>query len=71
MSDVGIMEAYLDRASLAGELRCSERTIARYENLPDGLPSTIIAGRKFYRVVAVREWLNRRERHPNKRRRAA
>jgi hypothetical protein len=46
----------------------SRRTIARYENEPDGLPSVMIAGRKYYRRAVVREWLLKRERHPNPRR---
>lgn len=71
MSDTGtILEQYIDRATLAAELRCAERTIARYEGEPDGLPSLVIAGRKYYRREAVREFLARRERKPNPRRAA-
>jgi hypothetical protein len=68
MSDVGLLDEYRNRAELAHELRCSERTIWRYENLPDGLPSVLIAGRKFYRIEAVRDWLGKRERRPHPRR---
>jgi hypothetical protein len=42
-----LLEGYLSRAELAKELSCSERTVARYENLPDGLPSIFIGGRKL------------------------
>jgi len=56
---------YLTRAELARELGCSERTIARYGVLPDGLPYLFIGGRKRYRISAVRDWLARREHHPN------
>ena len=49
----------------------SKRTISRYENQPDGLPSIEVGGRKFYRIEAVREWLRRRERHRNPRRKSS
>lgn len=65
-----LLNDYLDRASLADALRCSERTIARYENQPDGIPNLMIGGRKLYRLAAVREWLERREKKPNPRRAA-
>ena len=62
---VPILEDCIDRVTLAAELRCSERTIARYEQLPDGLPHLSIGGRKLYRISAVKEWIARRERRPN------
>lgn len=70
MSDTSILDDYRDRATLAREMRCSERSIARYESEPDGLPSVMIAGRKYYRIEAVRDWLTKRERRPNPRRAA-
>lgn len=69
-SDVSILEGFIDRQSLAKQLRCCDRTIARYEMLPDGLPYLTVAGRKLYRIEAVREWLAKRERKPNQRRQA-
>ncbi|WP_157784719.1 hypothetical protein [Sinorhizobium fredii] len=69
-TDTGLLQGYLDRPSLAKELRCSERTIIRYENLPDGLPSLMLGGRKLYRVEAVRQWIASQERRPNPTRRA-
>lgn len=65
-----ILSDYLDRATLAEALHCSERTVARYENQPDGIPSLMVGGRKFYRLTAIRDWLDRRERKPNPRRAA-
>lgn len=65
---VSILADYIDRDALASELRCSTRTIARYEALADGLPSVLIGGRKYYRVTAVKAWLTTRERRPNPRR---
>ena len=66
-----LLNDYLDRASLAKALNCSPRTVARYENLPDGIPSLMVGSRKLYRLAAIREWLERRERKPNPRRRTA
>lgn len=70
MDNAGILADYLDRPTLAKQLRCTERTLHRYENQPDGLPSLTIGGRKFYRVSSVVEWIAKRERKPNKRRAA-
>lgn len=67
----GILEGYIEKIELARELRCSERTISRYENLPDGLPSLSLGGRKLYRVSAVQDWIAKRERRSNPRRGAA
>ena len=68
MSEAGILNDYLDRDQLAAELRCAPRTIARYEAEPDGLPSVMIAGRRYYRRSAVLEFIQKRERKPNPRR---
>lgn len=67
-SSAGLLSGYLTRAQLAQGLRCSERSIARYETEPNGLPSVLIAGRKFYRLESVKEWLAKRETRPNPRR---
>jgi hypothetical protein len=67
---VTLLDDYIPRRVLAKQLGdLSDRTIARYEAAPDGLPSTIIGGRKFYRLEAVRAWLAARERRPNPQRR--
>ena len=70
MSDMRLLEDYITRAELAVELDCCTRTIARMENLPDGLPSVVLAGRKLYRRASVGDWLAKRERRPNPPRRA-
>lgn len=64
-----ILEGYVTRAELAREFDTCERTIARYENMPDGLPVTIIGGKRFYRRESVHAWLASRERRPNPSRR--
>ncbi|MBB4277253.1 transcriptional regulator [Rhizobium mongolense] len=69
-TDTGLLQGYLDREQLARELGCTTRTIHTYENLPDGLPSLMLGGKKLYRVEAVRQWIAGRERRPNPRRAA-
>jgi hypothetical protein len=68
-----LLDGYFSLAELSKELGpegkpASARTIARYENEPDGLPSVMIAGRKYYRIEGVKAWLAKRERQPNPRR---
>jgi hypothetical protein len=66
-----LLENYLDRRSLARQLGVSERSVFRYENQPDGLPSLLLGGRRMYKLDSVRAWLERRERKPNPTRRRA
>ena len=69
---MNLLADHLTREQLAAALGAiSTRTIARYENGPEGLPHTLIGGRKYYNVDSVREWMKRREHRPNPRRRAA
>lgn len=67
---MAILDGYLTIDRLAAEMNVSVRTIARYEREPDGLPSTMIGGRKYYRIASVQAWLTKRERRPNPRRAA-
>ena len=60
----GLLEGYATRAELAAEWNCHERTVARYENMPNGLPSVTIAGRKLYRIEDARRFMESRIRHP-------
>jgi DNA-binding transcriptional MerR regulator len=60
-----LLEDYIDRLTLAEELGVNWRTIHRYENQPDGLPSLLIGGRRMYRLESVRAWLKSRERQRN------
>jgi phage terminase Nu1 subunit (DNA packaging protein) len=67
-TDTGLLDGFIDRATLADQLGCTARTIIRYENQPDGLPNLMLGGRKLYRIEAVKAWLANRERKPNPRR---
>lgn len=64
----GLLDEYLTREELASELRISPRTIARWENQPNGLPATELGGRMLYRRESVRKWIQSRERLRNPRR---
>lgn len=61
----GLLDGYVTRAQLAAEWDCHERTVARYEAQPDGLPFLFIGGRKFYRIEDARRFMESRVTHPN------
>lgn len=68
MSATTILDGWITRHEAAQQLGCSWRTLCRWESLPDGLPGAIIAGRKYYRIEALRDFIAQRERKPNPRR---
>ncbi|MGX0977208.1 hypothetical protein ACSSVY_002936 [Roseovarius sp. MBR-51] len=61
----GLLAGYVTRAELAAEWNCHERTIARYEAMPDGLPFLYIGGRKLYRIEDARRFMDSRIVTPN------
>ena len=67
----GLLAGYVPRAELAAEWDCHERTIARYEAMPDGLPFLFIGGRKLYRIEDARAFMERRIKTPNPIRKSA
>lgn len=52
---------------LAAEWDCTTRTVNRYDE--QGLPYVMVAGRKYRPLRLSREWLARRIREPNPKRR--
>ena len=62
---LALLAGYVTRAELAAEWSCHERTIARYEAMPDGLPFLTIGGRKMYRIEDARNFMQRRITTPN------
>ena len=66
-----LLQDYLTREELAGELRVTPRTIIRWQDQADGLPYVEMGGRVLYRRQSILAWLESRERKPNPRRRAA
>ena len=67
MHNTDLLADYLDRHEAAKALNCHWRTLLRYESQPDGLPSVIIAGRKYYPIAELRAFIARRIRRPNQR----
>lgn len=66
--EVDLLADYVDRPTLAAGWRVCEKTIARYESLPDGLPFVKLGGRHIYHVQRSKRWLESRETRPNPRR---
>ena len=60
-----LLKDYRDRPGIAKGLGVSERSIARYEGQPNGLPSVLIGGRKLYHVPTVMAWVENRMKRPN------
>jgi hypothetical protein len=58
----------LEREELAREWQCTVRTIRNYQNLPDGMPYFLHAGKVRHRAGSAREWMRRREKRLNQRR---
>jgi hypothetical protein len=56
---------YPDRPTLAKVWGVSPHTILRYEQLPDGLPSLMLGGRKRYPWKEALAWLQSRVKRPN------
>jgi predicted DNA-binding transcriptional regulator AlpA len=48
---------YIRRDELAHQLGKHERTLYRWEELRQGPPTTRIGGVVYYRIAAVRQWL--------------
>lgn len=65
---MSLLDDYFEGDDLCTQLRCSKKTLARYEQQPDGLPFIKIAGRKIYEKGTTRDWLMRRMTRPNPRR---
>jgi DNA-binding transcriptional MerR regulator len=57
---------YIQRAALAEQLGLHERTLYRWEELRGGPPTTRIGGGVYYRLAAVRRWLQSREQAKSK-----
>lgn len=63
-----LLQDYLTRDEVAAELRVATRTIARWQNQPDGIPYIEMGGRILYRRQSILAWIESRERRPNQRR---
>jgi hypothetical protein len=56
-----ILSGYIARPKLAKQLRRSERTLARWEDLRIGPPVTHVGVEPYYSTESVRAWLKSRE----------
>ncbi len=66
-----LLGEYVSKDALAAELQCSERTINRMMNEPDGLPHVRLRGRVMFSVASVRRWIAAKETQRNPIRRRA
>jgi hypothetical protein len=66
--DSDILTNYAEQAEFAKANRISERTVVRYRNRPDGLPSVVFGGRVFIPIDLAASWLKSQVRRPNRRR---
>ncbi len=67
MSDVptSVLDGYVDRPTLARQLRVRPETISLWVAKPDGLPHIKFGRSYYFKVEAVRQWLERRTRVRN------
>ena len=70
-SQADILSGYAEQEEFAKINRISPRTVARYRNRPDGLPSVAFGGKVFIPIDEASAWLKSQVRRPNQRRRAS
>jgi hypothetical protein len=70
MTTADLLDGLIWRPDAAKQAHVTERTLARYENEPDGLPFILWGGRKYYRVEVFRKFILSRECKRNPRRAA-
>lgn len=63
-----ILEDYVTPVQLAKELGVTMRTLSRWEALRIGPPRTIVGRKIFYKIEAVRIWLDAPEKRWARRR---
>jgi hypothetical protein len=69
MSNTGFLTDFVDLEPFATEAGRHPRTVRRWMNKPDGLPYTRIGNRILVHVPTAREWLMKRMKRHNPRRR--
>ena len=70
MSPINILDDYVDVAAFAAAVDKCERTVKRWINKPDGLPSAKLGSRRLIHLPTARQWLLGRVLQPNPTRRA-
>lgn len=61
-----VLEGYLTPEELAKGLNKSKRTLDRWQTERTGPPRVVVGRTIYYRVDAVRQWLESREQRPRK-----
>ena len=68
MSDINILEDYLDLVPFAAQVDRDPRTVRRWMTEPDGLPYSRIGNRILVHLPTARAWIFGRMHKPNARR---
>lgn len=68
MSDINILEDFIDLEPFAKQVNRDPRTVRRWMDKPDGLPYSRIGNRILVHVPTARAWILNRMRKPNARR---
>lgn len=68
MTSIELLSGYARPREVADALGVTIRTLSRYESQPNGVPSVLIGGRKWFRLASVRAWIEAHERRANPRR---
>jgi hypothetical protein len=66
----GILAGYTTQEKFAADHLITTRTVARYRNQPDGLPSVEFGGKIYIPLAEASAWLSARISRPNPRRRS-
>jgi hypothetical protein len=69
MSHTNFLSDFVDLEPFAADVARNPRTVRRWLNQPDGLPFTRIGNRILIHVPTAREWLMKRMKRHNPRRR--
>lgn len=68
-TDPCILHGYAPEAEFARANGVTPRTIRKYRGQPDGLPFVVWGGRVYISIEGGRQFIEFRERRPNRRRR--
>lgn len=61
-----VLADYLTLDEAASQLAISKRTLVRWGQMRKGPPATRIGRKNFYRVEAIRQWLEKKEGQPSR-----
>jgi hypothetical protein len=64
-SSAFILDEYAPEKEFAAANRVSQRTLARYRNMPDGIPWMLWNGQVHIHIPGARDFVARRVKHPN------